>query len=481
MKSYFHFSNTAQSQIFTCLLSICIVLLSVSNGTAQSVATQNTAEPSSQWQFGTARVDITPKEPMWMAGYASRTHVAEATMTKLWAKAIALQAGEEKPLVMVTLDLVGIEYCLSQGVIGRIQKELDLPRENIVLNVSHTHSGPVVGFNLRPMHYLALDKENQQRVLDYSRTLADSIVAISKQAVADLQPGTIQWGNGHADFAVNRRENRPESDVPNRRLNNALVGPVDHSVPILAIYDSEETCKAILFGYACHATVLSGYEWSGDYPGFAQMELENRFPECQAMFWAGCGGDQNPIPRRSQELAEHYGRELAVAVESVLRTSELKTVPAKYVAKFEQPRIKLEPPPNREQVLLDSQSKNQYIARRAQMFLNRLDAGLKLADSYPYPIQLWNLGDEVDWIFLGGEVVVDYAVRIKSERHDEQTWVAGYSNDVMAYIPSRRVLLEGGYEGADAMIYYGLPNRWDESIEQSIIDTVQSSKWNFGK
>jgi hypothetical protein len=106
------------------------------------------------------------------------------------------------------------------------------------------------------------------------------------------------------------------------------------------------------------------------------------------------------------------------------------------------------------------------------MLLENLDAGQALTQRYPYPIAMWKLGQDVQWAFLGGEVVVDYALRLKGELSGRKTWVAGYSNDVPAYIPSRRVLAEGGYEGGDAMVYYGLPTRWAPEVEELIVAEV---------
>ena len=74
------------------------------------------------------------------------------------------------------------------------------------------------------------------------------------------------------------------------------------------------------------------------------------------------------------------------------------------------------------------------------------------------------------WIFLGGEVVVDYSLRLKSELGRGPHVVSGYSNDVMAYIPSRRVLGEGGYEGGLARFPYGLAGPVGWNIEQKIVD-----------
>ena len=111
-------------------------------------------------------------------------------------------------------------------------------------------------------------------------------------------------------------------------------------------------------------------------------------------------------------------------------------------------------------------------ANRAKQYLKQLDAGGQIPTTYPYPVQVWRLGDDLDWILLGGEVVVDYALRIKRNLGPSRTWVSAYCNDVMAYIPSRRVLTEGGYEGGGAMLYYGLPSPWDAKVEETIVHEV---------
>jgi hypothetical protein len=95
-----------------------------------------------------------------------------------------------------------------------------------------------------------------------------------------------------------------------------------------------------------------------------------------------------------------------------------------------------------------------------------------LPTKQPQPVQVWKLGG-VTLVALGGEVVVDYALRLAREYKDETMWVAGYSNDVFGYVPSLRVLREGGYEGADAMIYYGRPGPFTEDVEELIVGKVR--------
>ncbi len=447
-----------------CLLVLALTAIASTEARGQS------------WQAGVATVVITPPQPMPMAGYASRgAKHAEGKLTDLYAKALVLRDATGRQSVLVTLDLVGIDRGLSLNLCQTLQTEFGLERSAIVLACSHTHTGPVVATNLRPMHYLLFDEPNQQLVDAYARFLQVQVRAAVAGALASLAPAEVLAGEGEATFAVNRRNN-PEAKVPELRAAGEIQGPFDHAVPVLAV-QREGKLIAVTFGYACHCTVLSAMEWSGDYAGFAQADLEAKHPGCVALFWAGCGGDQNPLPRRSVELAKQYGGELANAVDRVLTGPNLRPVSGGLTTTYREIDLPFGTLPTREAIASDAESTNAYVSARAKALLAQLDRGEPLPTSYPYPVTQWRLGSNVQWVFLGGEVVVDYALRIKAELEeaahpDRRTWVAGYSQDVMAYIPSRRVLLEGGYEGGGAMVYYGRPAIWSEEVEDQILAEV---------
>ncbi|MSR58550.1 MAG: hypothetical protein EXS05_12990 [Planctomycetaceae bacterium] len=420
------------------------------------------------WKAGAARVKITPTRPMWMSGYASRDHGAEGTLIDLWAKALVLQDPRGERAVLVSLDVVGIHRDMAQAVCGSLHEKYGLERRQIALSTSHTHTGPVVGRTLMAMYFL--DETNRQLVADYTAELEQQIVAVVGEALQKLAPARIAWGSGHSSIAVNRRTN-VEADVPRLREQGLLKGPVDHDVPVLSVRDPEGRVTAIVFGYACHATVLGTYQWSGDYPGYAQIELEKLHPDAVALFFAGCGADQNPLPRRTVELAEEYGRSLAQSVEAVLN-SPMTAVDGDLTAKYAEINISLDKLPTPDELTAQSGDSNKYIAQRAKLLLEQLAAGRPLSQTYPYPVQLWRLGPTLQWVTLGGEVTIDYALRLKYELGRTNTWVAAYTNDVMAYIPSLRVLKEGGYEGGGAMIYYGLPTIWAPNVEERIVQGV---------
>lgn len=432
------------------------------------------AAPPAGWQAGAARAKITPDKPLWMSGYASRDRPAEGTLHDLWAKALVLDDSRGERVALVTLDLVGIDRQFSQEVCRRIEAEHGLARRQVALASSHTHTGPVIGENLRPMYVLSPQQEAD--IVAYTRSVQDKIVAAVGEALANLAPAKISWSVGQTTFGVNRRNN-PEPQVPQLRADGKLVGPVDHDVPVLRVTTDDSQLLAVVFGYACHATTLSFFQWSGDYPGFAQLALEAAHPGATAMFFAGCGADQNPLPRRTVELAQHYGEQLAAAVEAEL-AKPMQAITgsgdhAGLASAYTEVPVPFAELPTREQLASDSNSKDHYIASRAKHLLAKIDAGQPLSPTYPYPAQTWRIGPDLAWVWLGGEVVVDYSLRLKSEL-GPRTFVGAYANDVMAYIPSRRVLGEGGYEGGGAMVYYGLPTIWAPAIEEKIVDEVQA-------
>lgn len=419
------------------------------------------------WQAGVATADITPKQAMWMSGYASRNKPAEGKDTSLFAKALVIKDGSGCAAVLVTLDLIGIGRDLSLKIRNTIATKHKLDLSQVALCTSHTHSGPVVGRNLMPMYFLA--DEQYKRVIAYSNELAKAIPALVDQAFAANKPAEFVYVTGEATFAVNRRNNAANV-VPQLRKEGKLRGPFDHDVPVLAVKQGGKL-RAVVFGYACHATTLSYFRWSGDYPAYAQQYMEEAMPGVTAMFFAGCGADQNPLPRREVVLAKQYGKQLADSVQAALK-KEATPITGRLQTRYSEIDLKFAELPTKEALITRSQSNDRYDASRAKLLLAQIEKHGQLSATYPYPVQTWRLGNDLHIVILGGEVVVDFAIRLKRQFGGENTFVASYANDVMAYIPSLRVLKEGGYEGGGAMKYYGLPSKWSESVEEDVVNAV---------
>jgi neutral ceramidase len=420
------------------------------------------------WKAGTAKADITPKKPIWMAGYGGRTKESEGVLHPLWVKALALEDARGNRAVIIGTDTLGMTASIYANLKARLAKEHKLAPAQIMINASHTHTGPVLRGGLYDIY--PLNAERIKRIEEFSARMEDAIVRITGEALAKLEPVTLKHGIGITRFGVNRRENKPYSAVPKLIAANALKGPIDHDVPVLAVYKGLEL-KAVVFGYACHSTVLSFYKFSGDYSGFTQIALEKSHPGALAIFSAGCGADINPLPRREVYQAERYGNMLAAAVEEVLLqktetlkptlVTRIKTIPLEYGAL-----------PDAATLAATAKNQNSYRGRWAGRMLKLQTSG-NLPKTYPYPMQCWRVGN-LTWLTMGGEVVIDFSIKFKKQ-FGARLWVTSYCNDVMAYIPTLRVLTEGGYEGQSSMAVYGLPaDRWKPNVEDLVSDAAKA-------
>jgi Neutral/alkaline non-lysosomal ceramidase, N-terminal len=365
----------------------------------------------------------------------------------------------EPRLLLVTSDLLGFPKEVSDPIAAKARAKYGLPRERLALNSSHTHSGPVTGNMLRPAY--GMSPQQEEVVNRYTARLIDQVVDVIGAAIQKMEPAQVSFAQGLAGFAVNRR----------RVTQRGLPAPVDHDVPVLAVRSTDGSLRAVVFGYACHNTVLSDYLINGDYAGFAQEALEKEHSGATAMFVEDCGADANPLPRRSVELARKYGEILAAAVNEVLQ-GKMRPQSGPIQAAFQLVNIAFQKPPSKTEFQSRLNERDVSRARHAKYMLSIYQRDGKLPGSYPYPVQVWQFGRGLKWIILGGEVVVDYSLRFKKQYGWDDTWVAGYSNDVFAYIPSVRILKEGGYEGGGAMIGYGQPGPFTESVEETIAAKV---------
>jgi len=440
------------------------------------------ASVSAEWSAAARSVNITPTDPMWMVGYASRKGPGEGKTTDLFAKVLVLADGQDNKLAIVTWDLIGVPGDLRREWETEFEK-LGIAPASLLINASHTHSGPMIrlipGFRPGQPERPAYARVPDDRAAEFVATakafrarLTRDVLAATRECLNHLEPVELLFSQARCGFAMNRR-------LPTERgfINSPNpTGPVDHAVPVLQVRNAKKQLKAIVFGYACHNTVLGFMTWSGDYAGWAQKYVEEDQPGAVALFVTGCGGDQNPYPRRLAVWAERHGRALANAVAAGLEANPRRVGDSLRTA-FARVDLDYATPPSRAELETKARSKDRYDQRHAELLLEYLDAKGALPASYPYPVQAIRFGDELTMITLGGEVVVDYSLRLKREFTATPLWVAGYSNDVMGYIPSLRVLREGGYEGGGAMRYVRAiphPGPWAEDVEGKIVATVKS-------
>ncbi len=377
----------------------------------------------SEWKVGLANVKITPEKPVPMAGYASRTKPFEKVEQDIYAKALALEDQQGNRAVLVTTDLIGIARGVAEPVCQRIADKTKLVRRQILLSSSHTHSAPILSLEERTETGVA--PEDARNIVGYTRSLQDKLVDVAVRALSGLEPARLSWGSGVAHFAMNRREFTPRGVI----LGVNPRGLVDRSVPVLRVDSADGKLRAVLFDYACHNTTLTqtNYSLCGDYAGFAQSYLEERFPGAEAMFMIGCGGDANPYPRGTMENARDLGATLGREVGRIL-DSPLRPVSGPLNCAFDHASVPLQQLSRAELVTMTNGPSWQ--TGNAKALLTKLDRGEKLASVYEAPVSIWQFGTNLTLVGLSGEVVVDYVPLVEQAIGPLQLWIAAYCNDV---------------------------------------------------
>jgi len=409
------------------------------------------------WQVGVAKIDVTPSYPIRLTGYASRKTESEGVTQHLYAKAIVIGSDEARPVLLISVDNCGVPASLRDQVAARLRKKKHLDPNRIAICSTHTHCGPCIEGFAPNIFGGPIPPEQQARVTRYTRQLTDALEKVALQALEDRKPSRLSRGQASVGFATNRRTKG---------------GPVDHDLPVLFVTAPDGSLRAVLTSYACHCTTLGGEfnQVCGDWAGYAQEYLERDHAGAIALVALGCAGDANPKPRSKLELAQQYGQEIASAVNQLL-TSNLCPVEGELVCHTKRVELAFEELPTRAEWETLAKQTNS-VGSHARLNLARLKRGEKLPTTLPYFVQTWTFGNGLAMVFLPGEVVVDYSFRLKKEFDSARLWINAYANDVPCYIPSERILQEGGYEGGGAMIYYDKPTRFAPGIENMIVGTV---------
>ncbi|MGE5191852.1 MAG: PVC-type heme-binding CxxCH protein [Deltaproteobacteria bacterium] len=408
---------------------------------------------------GVARVDITPDYPVRLSGFAFRRAESEGVRQKIWAKALAIGADDDRPAVLITVESLGIPDRITAEIAGRLQKKAGLDPARLAVTFSHTHTAPMLSGVCSTLFGMPIPQEHQEHIDRYTRELTDKLEEVALAALKDRQPARLAWGVGKVDLAMNRRTKG---------------GPVDHELPVLVVRDPAGKIRVIYLSYACHCVTLSDNKISGDWAGYALEQIERSHPGAIALASIGCGADSNPrsgVTGDKGEVAEAQGVEIAAEVDRVLKGA-LRAVTGPLEIQRERIDLAFAALPTRDE-FAEKGKKQDVIGYHARVQLARLERGEALRTKISYPVQSWAFGDSLAMVFLPGEVVVDYSLRLKRELNGRRLWVNAYSNDAPCYIPSERILKEGGYEGGGAMVYYDQPTRLASGLEQQIVAAVE--------
>ncbi len=408
---------------------------------------------------GAARVDVTPPAPVMLMGYASRASSGPSTNAaqRLHARALALGEGE-RTAVVVTVDQCILPGTITGELRRRLREKAGLGSAQVAFTVTHTHSAPCLTGAAPNILGRAFTEAEQAGIDAYTGFFVEGVERAVLEALRDRRPSQVAWGQGRVGFARNRR---------------TAGGPVDHDLPVLRVRSMDGTLRAAWANYACHCTTMGGElnASHGDWAGVAAMDVEASAPGAVALVSIGCGADANPEPRGSVALAERHGRELAAEMRRLMALP-MTPLGAVDAATMETVELPFRGHFTREEWERRAAAPG-IVGHHARRWLGRIGRGEVPAPTLPYPVQTWAFSTNLAVVFLGGEVVVDYALRLKRELDGRRLWVTAYANDVPGYIPSRRILAEGGYEAETSLWYYDRPQQFDPALEDKVVDAVR--------
>jgi len=402
---------------------------------------------TADWQAGLATVCTTPDVPLWMHGYACKPRFRpfEGKLQDLHAKALAIQDAAGHSAVLITIDLCVLRATEAEAIFQRITDKTGLDHSRVLLNLSHTHSGPIIGES-DANRYPMTDAEHQATI-DYTEVLTEKLAHVAHAALADLAPARLSLGAGEADFVCNRRVFDEQGKY--KTMGPNLDGYTDPRVPVLRVDAPDGTVRALVFGLACHAVTLGSHSLvlSGDYPGFAQQRLEERFPGAQAMFVQGLGADANSHPRSSPDQQVEWARKQGASLaDEVARVAggPLRPIRGPLSTELDWTDLPLQQIPRND---LEQMTKApDWQSYNAKRMIELLDRGETPPTSYCAPLALWQFNDDLTLVGISGETVSGYGPLIEQHLGPDKLWVAGYCNQVFGYLPTAQIVAEGGYE-----------------------------------
>ncbi|MBA4057170.1 MAG: hypothetical protein C0490_20825 [Marivirga sp.] len=442
-------------------LSILFLLFSFDQGLAKT----NRAV-----EIGVSRIDITPDHPVRLTGYGNRTSVYDSVEQKLWAKALVLGQKGKPTMVWITLDLIGFPGTFADALYARLVQKIGLKnRAQLVVSATHTHNGPETGVLVNIFGKTPTPTELAD-IKIYRDNLLDKLEKLVFDANSIKARGKLSWAVDQTTFAINRRvleggKWKDFGEVPD--------GPVDHDLPVLRATDLEGKLVALLINYACHGTTLVPEHnfIHGDWMGSTQDMIEEKYPGTTVMVAIGCGADANPSPRGEFEYVNQHAVNITDKIDKLLQADKFTVLNNIPDGKMKNVELTFAHVPDARE-LVEQSTREAADGLYARNSLSLLAEGGSISSTMSYPVQVWSFGNQLAIVFLGGEVVVDYSLRIKREFIKEKLWVNAYSNDVSTYVASKRLFAEGGYEVDGSMPYYSHPSRFTEDTEEKIMSAI---------
>jgi hypothetical protein len=414
-------------------------------------------------KLGTAKVNITPKVPVHLAGFAHREGTYASVEKDLYLRAFYFQQYKKEgnfEAVLITADLIW----WGADLVAEIEKELyeknGIPIGSTVFHATHNHSGPQTasGFTSH------LGKCNSE----YLKYLVDQVVLAIQKAMETVEIVEIERTSSSCNIGINRRKIIEENVLMAPNPN----GVIDKELIVIKFMNRSEQLKAVLFHYACHPTTTGDNFISSEFPGAASERIEQEFNEnIVAGYLQGCCGDIRPnltrdenFYRGDQDDVDRFGLRLAnQGMDCYKKKNWEKVIPTHVkITKFS--------------LLLDfdispsEQSLNSYNDSLIQEW--RQKQQLKDPKKRSLEFTMLSIGKNLTFLGMNAEMVVEYGIYIKNTLNGKVIPIP-YTNGMIGYVSTEKQLKEGGYESQESIYYFALAAPFVNSTEHRIKQEIK--------
>jgi neutral ceramidase len=431
---------------------------------------------------GWAEVEITPPLGIALGGRGGAETLATKVIDPLYAEVLYLRDGKATGFVLASFDLIGLPRDLSDRIRTRMVHELGVEWNLVVLNTSHTHSGP---YMLRSL--MAGVGPPPQTEIDYFKSLEDKLVAAARAAAKALQPVEVEVFQGTSQVGINRRGKNKQG---RRGMLPDPAGPIDEHVWTMILTPQKGGPPAVVFSCACHPVIVYGYAFaaiSADYPGAARKLLrESLGPKAHVQFVQGFAGnirprvlaavDQGRFRASKPPDLEQAARDLASAVLAALK-APTQPLSMDIAGAADRPFLPRDKPPPREryekmraEALANT---NAYRLAVSDYWLKRYDAGEGFARGDAWSLGLIRLAANQWVVHSGGEPCVEWKPKISQWLAPLNIVTWGYSQEAKTYLPTESMLAEGGYEVLESnQARESTPAPFGPGIEQAVRESL---------
>lgn len=408
--------------------------------------------------LGTATADITPGWPLPLAGFAARTDPAQGVSHPLQVKVSVLESHADSEAATRAVVVVADLLWWGQQDVEMLRAEIaaiaGTTSGEVLLSATHTHSGPQT----------AVRASQEIGTVDprFTTLLRDQVLLATRQATSRIEPVTLLRYDGTCDIGFNRRHDRNPH------------GPTDPALIVLRFERPDQSTAALWVHYTCHPVITQEPLVSSEYCGVAMTLLEDHHG-APASFLQGCCGDINPVSpgettslRGTNPEVVNTGQRLANTVNHLLATGTATSLAAGTIRSrsltIDLP-FATSPSPETLRQKVDTPGLQGELA---QALLAHPEWN---SPTIPLTFQRLDLADGCSLLAMNGEIVADYGLRIRTLSQGD-VLPLGYANGMTGYVPTERILAEGGYEAGEAAPYFLLPAPFAPAVEPLMNDAI---------